>query len=127
MIDDAAIAAGLDRLRAVVAPLPECEVAGEQHHAFRVRKKVFAYHTVDHHGDGRVSLVCKAERGELEALVEADPVRFFRPPYMAHHGYIGVHLDVDGVDWEEIAEQLVEAYRLAAPKTLVARLDAPPA
>jgi hypothetical protein len=52
-----------------------------------------------------------------------DPVRFFRPPYMAHHGYIGVYLDVDDVDWDEVAEQLTEGYRLAAPKRLVAQLD----
>jgi hypothetical protein len=123
VIDERAIAEGLDRLRAVATDFPECVVDGDQHHAFRIRKKTFAYHTVDHHGDGRVALVCKAERGELEALVEADPVRFFRPPYMAHHGYIGVYLDVENVDWDEVFEQLTEGYRLAAPKRLVAQLD----
>jgi hypothetical protein len=45
------------------------------------------------------------------------------PPYMAHHGYVGVYLDIDDVDWEEIRGLITDAYRLAAPKTLVKRID----
>jgi hypothetical protein len=33
-----------------------------------------------------------------------------------------VHLDIDP-DWDEVTEILREAYRLVAPKTLVAKLD----
>ena len=81
------------------------------------------WHTVDHHGDGRLALTLKAAKGDNAALVSSDPTRFFMPPYMAHHGYVGVYLDVDDVDWEEIRELITDAYRLAAPKTLAKRID----
>ena len=55
-------------------------------------------------------------------LVEADPERFFVPPYVGHRGWLGVRLDVR-VDWDEIAAIVEDAYRVVAPKTLVAQLD----
>ena len=39
-------------------------------------------------------------------------------------GWVGVYLDVPGIDWDEIAELVAEAYRTVAPKKLVALLDA---
>ena len=82
------------------------------------------WHTVDEHGDGRIALIVKAERGENAALVSSDPARFFMPKYVAHQGYVGVYLDTGAVDWDEIRELVTDAYRLAAPKTLVKQLDA---
>lgn len=81
------------------------------------------WHTVDHHGDGRVSLTLKAARGENAELVASDPSKFFMPPYMAHHGYVGIYLDSGKVDWDEIRELILDAYRLAAPKRLAALID----
>ena len=54
----------------------------------------------------------------------SDPVRFFRPPYVGGRGWLGVYLDVPGVDWAEIAEIVADAYREVAPKRLAAQLDA---
>ncbi len=64
--------------------------------------------------------------GAQKALVESDPQRFFRPPYVGGRGWIGVYLDVerDGAFWAEIAELVEDAYRMVAPRTLLARLDA---
>ncbi len=115
-------ARSLERLRAICAGLPECTVEGDQHHKVSARKKTMAWHTVDHHGDGRIGLAVKAPRGENRALADADPERYFMPPYVAQHGYIGVYLDTDDVDWDEVAELVVNAYRLVAPKSLVRRL-----
>ena len=56
------------------------------------------------------------------ALVDEEPDRFFVPPYVGHRGGIGVRLDVD-VDWDEIAGIVDDAYRLVAPKKLIADLD----
>jgi hypothetical protein len=56
-------------------------------------------------------------------LVESAPGRFYRPPYVGHRGWLGVRLDV-AVDWDEIAELVEDAYRIIAPKRLVAELDA---
>ena len=58
-----------------------------------------------------------------EQLVEQEPERFFRPPYVGGRGWLGVCLDVDP-DWDEMAEICADAYRQIAPKQLVAELDA---
>ena len=106
----------IDEVKRICAELPECIVEGSQHHKMSVRGKTMGWHTVDHHGDGRVSLTIKAPRGENTELVASDPSKFFMPPYMAHHGYVGIYLDAGEVDWEEVREFIVEAYRLAAPR-----------
>jgi hypothetical protein len=110
----------IQEIRRICAALPECVVEGDQHHRLSVRGKTIGWHTVDHHGDGRVSLTLKAIRGENVALVASDPTTFFMPPYVAHHGYIGIYLDHRDVDWVEIREFITDAYRLAAPKKLAA-------
>ena len=77
----------------------------------------------DHHHDDRVGLWCAAPHGAQEALVPAAPGRFFRPPYVGHRGWLGVYLDVEDVDWEELATILEDAYRQVAPRRLLAELD----
>ncbi|MEN3274183.1 MAG: hypothetical protein V7636_2944 [Actinomycetota bacterium] len=94
----------------------------QQHSTFVVREKKFAYYLVDHHGDGRVSFECKAERGINASLVDADSERFFLPKYMAHHGWLGLFLDIGEVDWDEVETFLTDAYCLTAPKALVRAL-----
>jgi hypothetical protein len=115
--------ASLHRVRDICRDLPECEVEGDQHHKISVRGKTVGWHTVDHHGDGRVALTVKADRGDNEVLVAADPRKFFMPPYVARHGYVGIYLDLGDVDWDEVRELLTDAYRLVAPKRLAALVD----
>jgi len=52
--------------------------------------------------------------------VGSDPKRFFVPPYVGHHGWIGVWLDVE-IDWDEVADLIEESYRMTAPKRLWAQ------
>ena len=85
-------------------------------------KKVFVTYA-DHHHDDRLGFWCAAPPGAQQALVAADPGRYFVPPYVGHRGWLGVYLDVP-VDWDEIAELVVDAYREVAPGRLVAELDA---
>jgi hypothetical protein len=73
----------------------------------------------DHHHDDRLAFWCAAPPGAQQALVASDPGRFFVPPYVGHRGWLGVRLDVP-VDWDEIAELLADAYRMVAPKRLLA-------
>ena len=113
----------LDEVRCICDGLPECVVEGAQHHKLSVRGKTIGWHTVDHHGDGRISLTVRAAKNENATLVAADPERFFLPPYVARHGYVGIHLDLADVDWDEVRELVVDAYRLVAPKRLAAQLD----
>ena len=84
---------------------------------FRVKDKLFARIREE----GGV-LVVWTGPGEKEGLIEAEPERFFRPAYVGHLGWIGVHLDIDP-DWDEVAEMVRDAYRHVAPKRLVAELD----
>lgn len=79
--------------------------------------------TADHHHDDRLALWCAAPQGAQEALVRAAAGRFFRPPYVGHRGWIGVYLDVDDVDWEELAGIIEGAYRHVATRRLLAELD----
>ncbi|HET6373414.1 MAG TPA: MmcQ/YjbR family DNA-binding protein [Candidatus Polarisedimenticolia bacterium] len=117
----------LKRLLEICGTLPEIvtEVVGTagDHLALRIRKKIFAYYLFNHHGDGRVALCCKAAPGELGRLVSEDPLRFFVPPYLGPKGWVGVRLDLSTVAWGEIGYLVEVAYRLSAPKTLVARLE----
>lgn len=117
-ISEVHVRASIDRLTEICHDLPECEIAGDQHHKVTVAGKTMGWHTVDHHGDGRISLSLRAPKGENEALVASDPTKFFMPPYVAHHGYVGVYLDRPQIDWDEVRELMTDAYIIAAPKRL---------
>ena len=117
-ISEAQARASVERLTEICHDLPECEIAGDQHHKVTVAGKTMGWHTVDHHGDGRISLSLRAPKGENEALVASDPDKFFLPPYVAHHGYVGIYLDQPLVDWDEVRELVTDAYIVAAPKRL---------
>ncbi len=115
-----------DRLRAICLALPEATEKqwGDAMASFRVRDKVFAWYLENHHSDGRIALWCKAPPGAQPALVGSEPERFFVPPYVGHHGWVGVWLDVaaERIDWDEIGEIVAESYRMTAPKRLAALL-----
>ncbi len=72
----------------------------------------------DHHGDGRFAIWCAAPAGNQELLVAAAPERFFRPPYVGHRGWLGVLLN-DGVDWDELAGIVEDAFCEVAPERLI--------
>lgn len=115
----------LARLRAVCFSLPEVtekEAWGEP--TFRVRDKLFAMFATDHHHDGNIAVWCKAAMGMQEVLIDADPERFFKPPYVGPKGWIGIRLD-GKVDWDEVHALLAESWRMTAPPKLAATLPAP--
>lgn len=68
-----------------------------------------------HHNDDFPHLWCAAPPGAQEALVAAEPARFFRPPYVGGRGWLGVRLDGD-VDWDEIGELCEDAYRVVTDR-----------
>ena len=117
----------LARIRRLCLALPETsERLSHGSPTWFIReKRSFVMYLDDHHGDGRLAIWCAAPAGVQEQLVEQEPGRFFRPPYVGHRGWLGVQLDVDP-DWGEMAEICADAYRQVAPKTLVAALDARP-
>lgn len=116
-----AIAAGdcLARLTEICLALPETARGDSgSHAAFLVRKSTFAYFLNDHHGDGIVSVACKALPGENAVLAHAQPDRFYLPAYIGPRGWIALRLDTGEVDWDEVAELVGVSYRLIAPKSL---------
>ena len=109
----------LARLMKICLALPEAILEQASRHAtFLVRKDVFAYYLNDHHGDGIVSVCCKVLPGDNEALIAAQPAKFYMPAYIGPRGWVAFRLDVSGLDWKEVAELVVGSYRLIAPKRL---------
>ena len=111
----------LVRLRKICLALPEAEERETwELPTFRVRDKIFAMYVDDE--DDRPGIWCKAPPGSQTILVEADPARFFVPPYVGHKGWIGMHLD-RRVKWPEVVVVVGRSYRLTAPKRLVRTLE----
>jgi predicted DNA-binding protein (MmcQ/YjbR family) len=106
------------RLREICLALPgaiEKEAWGEC--TFRVgRGKMFAMTDNDHHQSGHYAVWCLASPMVQEILVKDDPKHFFVPPYLGHKGWVGVRLDVGGVNWEQLAGILQDGYKLASAK-----------
>jgi hypothetical protein len=110
----------LKRLRGICLAFPESsERLSHGAPTFFVRgKKAFLMVLTDHHGDGRFAIWCAAADGMQKMLVDADPERFFVPPYVGHRGWLGVRLD-RSVDWDELAGIAEDAFAEVAPAKLV--------
>jgi hypothetical protein len=115
----------LQKVRKACLGLPE--VTERPSHAgpgFFVRqKKLFVTFLDDHHGDGRLAIWCAAPEGVQQQMIETEPDRFFRPPYVGHRGWLGVH--VREVDQPELDAIALDAYRCVAPKMLIKQLEEP--
>ena len=111
-----------DKLIELCNTLPEVTVEGDHHLQFKVRGKSFGWYMDNHHGDGKIALCCKAASGDQEFLIQADSEKFFRPAYLGANGWIGIRLDLSTIDWGEINGFVTSAYKLSAPKRLVATL-----
>jgi hypothetical protein len=120
MVDPAERERTLESLRKICLGLPETsERLSHGAPTFFVRgKRAFLMVMTDHHGDGRFAIWCPAPEGMQKMLVEAEPERFFVPPYVGHRGWLGVRLD-RGLDWEELASIAEDAYAEVAPPKLV--------
>jgi len=117
----------LDRLRALCLALPEVSERlshGEPSWFVRGRKQFVTL--ADHHHDDRFAFWCAAPPGAQEALVGSEPRRYFRPPYVGHRGWLGVYLDIDDIDWDELAEIITDAFKTVAPAKLAAALPERP-
>jgi hypothetical protein len=115
----------LDRVRRICLALPETnERLSHGMPTFFVRdRKTFANVADNHHNDGRLALWSHAPEGVQTLLIEGDPEHFFVPPYVGYRGWVGVRLDRDQ-DWDVVADIIEDAYRMVAPKGLIAELDA---
>lgn len=108
----------LERLRALCRDLPEVAEAvdGFGHTSFRVRDRPFAMM-----GSSQIHLAIKADHATQDMLVKTGA--WTRTPYIGQHGWVSI-ADLDHIDWDEIAELVEDGWRIAAPKSLVRKLDA---
>ena len=107
-----------DTVRKMALALPEAEERetwGTP--TFRVRNKIFAMFS-----EGGREVWLKSTHDEQRALVAMDPDTYFVPPYVGPSGWVGVVMSAAS-DRDEIRELLTEAWRLTAPKRLVAAFD----
>jgi len=84
---------------------------------------VFAMLDDHHHGAAHLAVWLPQPLGVQETLIEADPGRFFRPPYVGPSGWIGVVLD-GRPDWGLVATLVRDAYSHVAGPKLKASLKA---
>jgi hypothetical protein len=121
----------LDQVRRIALAFPgvtERVSHGEPCFFVQGRRPLCYFHD-DHRGDGRISLWCPAPSGVPSELTATDPNRFFHPTPSASGVFatwLGVYLDTAGddrVDWAEVAKLLEDAFRVVAPKALIAELD----
>ena len=110
----------LTKLREICLAFPETsERLSHGAPTFFVReRRSFLMVLTNHHGDGRFAIWCAAPDGMQKMLVDADPERFFVPPYVGHRGWLGLRLD-RGLDWNEVAGIAEDAYAEVAPARLV--------
>ena len=118
----------LARVRAACLQLPETsERLSHGGPAFFVRTSsarntaCFVMFLDDHHDDGRLAIWCAAPEGVQGEMIDIDPERFFRPPYVGHLGWLGVELAETSS--AELGAICREAFSIVAPSTVRRLLD----
>lgn len=113
----------VDRVRSICLALPEVtERVTHGAPTWFAGKKVFVQAWPDgHHQDDFPHLWCAAPPGVQVEVVETEPERFFRPPYVGHRGWLGLRLDGE-VEEEELAALCLDACRTVVTPTQPKRL-----
>ena len=112
----------LERLRAVALALPgAAEKLSHGSPCFFIEKgRAFAYLWHNHHGDGETAVMVKTTGAdEQEALIEADPALYFKPPYLGPSGWIAIRTDAPGTDWAQIGDRVAQSWEMVAPRRLL--------
>ena len=113
-----AIHPALKRLREICLALPDTKETltwGKPH--FRVGEKIFCGFGEE---DGRLTTGFKLTKPHHAIVVKLPG--FWVAPYVGRHGWVS--LDVDFIDeWDEVADMILESYRLIAPKKSLMKLE----
>jgi hypothetical protein len=114
----------VERVRRICLALPEANerISHGEPTWFAGKGKVFAMIDGHHHDSPHLSVWLPQPFGAQEALIDADPGRFFRPPYVGVSGWVGVVLDTKP-DWGVVEGLVRESYRHVATRKLAAKLD----
>ncbi len=112
--------AALAKIRKLCLALPEAtERLSHGRPSWFIRDKHnFCVFSDDHHGDGRLAIVCAAPPGAQRMLVDAAPERYYVPPYVGVGGWIGLRLDRHPAP-DEVAAVILDAWKTRAPKKIL--------
>jgi len=109
----------LRRVRRICVALPgTTEKLSHGEPTFFVAKKVYAMFANNHHHDGHVAVWIPAAPGFQATLIKTEPKKFFMPPYVGVRGWVGI--DLEEIYDEELGLHISEAWRLIAPKKVIA-------
>ncbi len=116
----------LARVRALALALPDAAMKVSHGRPAFFTTKVFAYYggsvkVAGSYVQHEQSVMVLTDPDDHQALLE-DP-RVFVPAYLGPSGWLGVDLDLERSDWDEVAELLDASYRRTAGARRVARLD----
>ena len=108
-------ARALKRVRAVCLALPEAGEKISRGHTpiFTARGKNFA---IVARTASRPSVWLAAPEGAQRVLTEAEPERYYVPPYLGGRGWVGAWLDV-AVQWGALEDLLREGHQIVVEKT----------
>lgn len=101
----------VERVRKICLQLPEAteKISHGEPTWFAGKGKVFCTIDGHHHDSPHLSVWLPQPFGAQEALIDADPKRFFRPPYVGVKGWVGVVLDTKP-DWGVVEGLIRESY-----------------
>jgi len=101
----------IERVRRICMALPEANerVSHGEPTWFAGKGKVFAMIDGHHHDSPHLSVWLPQPPDVQESLIDGDPGRFFRPPYVGGKGWVGVVLDTKP-DWSVVAGLVRESY-----------------
>jgi hypothetical protein len=101
----------VERVRRICMKLPEANerISHGEPTWFAGKGKVFAMIDGHHHQSPHLSVWLPQPLGAQEALIDADPERFFRPPYVGVSGWVGMVLDTKP-DWGVVEGLIRESY-----------------
>ena len=109
----------LERVRRICGKLPETseQIDGFGHRVFKVRSKTFAMANPEGYPP---SLSIKSDPTTQAALIKRGG--YVRTPYIGQHGWVSLDNPAQA-KWAEVEELLIDAWRLAAPKTVAKKLE----
>ena len=104
-------------------------VESHGHVGFKARKRMFAWYTVNHHGDNRIGLQLfsghQLQQACLEEDAETGKGSFYLPAYTAGKGWVGMELNL-GLPWSTVYDLTRGAWLRVVPARLAAQAPAPP-
>jgi hypothetical protein len=105
----------IQRVRRLCGSLPgSSEKISHGEPTFFVAKKVYAMFANNHHNDGHVAVYVPVEPGYQTTLLKSSAQKYFYPPYVGVKGWVGIELE--HVDEDELAQHLIEAWKLIGQK-----------